>query len=238
MADRGTARTTSSGTASDMTTAASDGVDETPVTLELRGVSKTFGPVVALRSGTLTVDAGTIHGLVGENGAGKSTLVKVVAGVDPRDEGCFAPRARCRSSTPTAESKAAGVAVIDQEPMLFRTSSVTEKISMVVPVDRWRCIERGEMYAEAEASSRDSGCTSNHDARAGPVDRRPADHRDRQGDIPRRQPAHHGRADRGAQRRGGRAAVAVARSLGDEGRRWSSSHPASTRSSRSATPSL
>src|SRR5215211_1002102 len=42
--------------------------------LELRDVSKSFGPVVALRSGSLTVEAGSVHALVGENGAGKSTL--------------------------------------------------------------------------------------------------------------------------------------------------------------------
>ncbi|HEV2797244.1 MAG TPA: ATP-binding cassette domain-containing protein, partial [Nocardioides sp.] len=52
--------------------------------LELRDVSKSFGPVVALRSGSLRVDGGSIHALIGENGAGKSTLVKVVAGVHRR----------------------------------------------------------------------------------------------------------------------------------------------------------
>ena len=57
--------------------------------LELRDVSKSFGPVVALRSGSLRVEAGSIHALVGENGAGKSTLVKVVAGVHRRDGGEF-----------------------------------------------------------------------------------------------------------------------------------------------------
>ena len=60
----------------------------TPV-LELRDVSKSFGPVVALRSGSLRVQAGSIHALVGENGAGKSTLVKIVAGVHRRDAGDF-----------------------------------------------------------------------------------------------------------------------------------------------------
>lgn len=54
-------------------------------TLELRDVAKSFGPVAALRAGTLVVDPGSIHALVGENGAGKSTLVKIVAGVHRRD---------------------------------------------------------------------------------------------------------------------------------------------------------
>ena len=55
--------------------------------LELEGVTKAFGSVVALRSGSLHVEQGSIHALVGENGAGKSTLVKVVAGVYRPDAG-------------------------------------------------------------------------------------------------------------------------------------------------------
>ena len=55
--------------------------------LELRGVAKAFGPVLALRSGSIRAEAGSIHALVGENGAGKSTLVKIVAGVQRRDAG-------------------------------------------------------------------------------------------------------------------------------------------------------
>ena len=55
-------------------------VDDGVATLELRAVSKAFGSVVALRSGTLRVRPGSIHALVGENGAGKSTLIKIAAG--------------------------------------------------------------------------------------------------------------------------------------------------------------
>ena len=57
--------------------------------LVLRDVAKSFGAVVALRTGTLTLESGSIHALVGENGAGKSTLVKIVAGLYQRDAGEF-----------------------------------------------------------------------------------------------------------------------------------------------------
>ena len=57
--------------------------------LELRDVSKAFGPVIALRSGSLTLFSGSIHALVGENGTGKSTLVKIIAGLYHRDSGTF-----------------------------------------------------------------------------------------------------------------------------------------------------
>ena len=120
--------------------------------LELREVTKSFGSVVALRSGSLRAEAGSIHGLVGENGAGKSTLVKVVAGVHRRDGGEFLLDGAPSDFGSTAESKAAGIAVIYQEPTLFPDLSVTENIFMGrQPVGRSRRIDRAAMYAEAAA---------------------------------------------------------------------------------------
>src|SRR4051794_10223691 len=92
--------------------------------LELDGVQKSFGAVRALRSATLRVDAGSIHAVVGENGAGKSTLVKIVAGVHHRDAGILRFRGHDVDFGSTAESKAAGIAVIYQEPTLFPDLSV------------------------------------------------------------------------------------------------------------------
>ncbi len=51
--------------------------------LEMRGVSKSFAGVQALRDVNFIVETGQIHALVGENGAGKSTLMKVLSGVYP-----------------------------------------------------------------------------------------------------------------------------------------------------------
>jgi rhamnose transport system ATP-binding protein len=120
-------------------------------TLELRGVAKAFGPVLALRSGSLRVEAGSIHALVGENGAGKSTLVKIVAGVHRRDAGEMLLEGRPVDFGSTAESKAAGIAVIYQEPTLFPDLSVTENIFMGRQIlGRGRRIDRAAMYAEAD----------------------------------------------------------------------------------------
>src|SRR3954449_8366505 len=120
-------------------------------TLELRDVAKSFGSVAALRSGTLVVDAGSIHALVGENGAGKSTLVKIVAGVHQRDAGTFRFQGDDADFATTAAAKDAGIAVIYQEPTLFPDLSVTENIFMGrQPLTRGRRIDRATMYAEAE----------------------------------------------------------------------------------------
>ncbi|CAA9389743.1 MAG: Predicted L-rhamnose ABC transporter, ATP-binding component [uncultured Nocardioidaceae bacterium] len=120
--------------------------------LVLRDVRKSFGPVVALRSGTIEVAGGSIHALVGENGAGKSTLVKIVAGVHRRDAGEMLLDGEAVDFGSTAESKASGVAVIYQEPTLFPDLSVTENIFMGrQPLTSGRRIDRSAMYAETQA---------------------------------------------------------------------------------------
>ncbi len=126
-------------------------VSPSPAALQLTDVSKSFGPVVALRSGSLEVQSGSIHALVGENGAGKSTLVKIVAGVHRRDGGEFRLDGNPVDFGSTAESKGAGVAVIYQEPTLFPDLSVTENIFMGRQIrGRGRRIDKAAMYAEAE----------------------------------------------------------------------------------------
>jgi len=55
--------------------------------LEVTGVSKRYGPVLACDGVDLTAHGGEIHGLLGENGAGKSTLMKILLGLVHRDSG-------------------------------------------------------------------------------------------------------------------------------------------------------
>ncbi|WP_022891045.1 sugar ABC transporter ATP-binding protein [Agromyces subbeticus] len=119
--------------------------------LELRDIRKSFGAVVALRSGTIEVHAGSIHALVGENGAGKSTLVKIIAGLYRRDAGEFRLESADVDFTSTADSKAAGIAVIYQEPTLFPDLSVTENVFMGrQPTGRFGRIDRNAMRTEVD----------------------------------------------------------------------------------------
>jgi rhamnose transport system ATP-binding protein len=98
--------------------------------LSMANVSKSFGAVVALKSGALQVHRGSIHALVGENGAGKSTLVKIVSGLHSRDSGTFDFDGHSVDFQNTAEAKNAGIAIIYQEPTLFPDLSITENIFM------------------------------------------------------------------------------------------------------------
>lgn len=96
--------------------------------LELSAVAKSFGAVVALSDGELTLESGSIHALVGENGAGKSTLVKIIAGLYRPDRGEYRLDGRPVDFHTTAQAKDAGVAVIYQEPTLFPDLTVAENI--------------------------------------------------------------------------------------------------------------
>jgi ribose transport system ATP-binding protein len=55
--------------------------------LEMKNISKSFGPVNALKNVSFNVGSGEIHGLLGENGAGKTTLMNVLAGTFPQNSG-------------------------------------------------------------------------------------------------------------------------------------------------------
>ncbi|GIF72553.1 sugar ABC transporter ATP-binding protein [Asanoa siamensis] len=118
--------------------------------LALRGVSKSFGAVAALRDVDLELVAGETHALVGENGAGKSTLVRILAGVHPPDTGTMLLDGEPVTFGGPADARAAGIAVIYQEPTLFPDLSVAENIFMGrQPLRAGRRIDTAAMRARA-----------------------------------------------------------------------------------------
>ncbi len=120
------------------------------VLLALHHASKSFGPVIALSDGTIEIRAGEIHALVGENGAGKSTLIKVLAGVHHPDSGDFRFDGAPVTFRSPADSKAAGISVIYQEPTLFPDLTVAENIFIGrQPRGRVGLIDRAAMRSQA-----------------------------------------------------------------------------------------
>jgi simple sugar transport system ATP-binding protein len=87
--------------------------------LELKGIHKHFGPVHANNDISMTVEAGTIHGLLGENGAGKSTLMKVLSGFIHRDAGEILLDSRAVEFKTPAEAIRAGIGMLHQDPLDF-----------------------------------------------------------------------------------------------------------------------
>lgn len=92
--------------------------------VELRGVEKRFGRVVALRGVTFDLYPGEIHCLLGDNGAGKSTLIKILSGVFPPSAGeILFQGTPIRLSSPR-EALALGIATVYQDLALLPLMSV------------------------------------------------------------------------------------------------------------------
>lgn len=87
--------------------------------VELIDIHKHFGPVRANDGVSLTVEAGSIHGLLGENGAGKTTLMKCLSGYQAPDRGTIKVDGRIVSFSSPAEAIAAGVGMLHQDPLDF-----------------------------------------------------------------------------------------------------------------------
>ena len=96
--------------------------------LELSSIRKRFGGVHALRNGSLTVQRGQVHALIGENGAGKSTLVKIVAGMLRRDGGDMRWKGREVDFARPAEAHAVGIHMVHQESLLAPHLTVAENV--------------------------------------------------------------------------------------------------------------
>lgn len=96
--------------------------------VELTGIVKRFGGVVALGGVDLTIEPGETHALLGENGAGKSTLIRVLAGAIVPDEGTIRVDGELRHFTQPAQASEAGIAAVYQEPMIYPHLSVQENI--------------------------------------------------------------------------------------------------------------
>ncbi|MGW4661438.1 ATP-binding cassette domain-containing protein, partial [Streptomyces sp. NPDC004279] len=98
--------------------------------LALKGISKSFGAVRALRDVSLELFPGEVHALAGENGAGKSTLIKTLAGVHRPDAGQVLLDGEPVVFHGPGDARDAGIAVIYQEPTLFPDLSIAENIFM------------------------------------------------------------------------------------------------------------
>jgi ABC-type sugar transport system ATPase subunit len=122
--------------------------------VELRDVSKRFGGIQALKGITMSIEAGTVHGLVGENGAGKSTLGKIVGGAVSRDGGDLLIEGRPVDYRSPRDALADGIAVIQQEVTLVPDLTVAQNVLLGVETARGLGFDRSDMrrrYADLVA---------------------------------------------------------------------------------------
>jgi len=100
----------------------------TTSTIELTSVSKTYGPVHALRDVSLEVRPGEVLGLIGENGAGKSTLIGVLSGTVRPDAGTMQVHGQAAPLGDPRALSSLGISVVVQEQALVESLRVYENI--------------------------------------------------------------------------------------------------------------
>ena len=98
--------------------------------LELRGITKRFGALVANDHIDLTVEEGEIHALLGENGAGKSTLMNVLYGLYQADEGQILLDGEVQHFAGPGDAMAAGIGMVHQHFMLIPVFTVAENVML------------------------------------------------------------------------------------------------------------
>jgi ABC-type sugar transport system ATPase subunit len=110
--------------------------------LELRGISKSYGPVRALSDVSFGLYPGEVMALVGDNGAGKSTLVSVVSGAMKPDEGNILVNGTEHAFETAEEARAAGIETVFQTLALAPTLDITENVylgrELLRPNGLWR----------------------------------------------------------------------------------------------------
>jgi general nucleoside transport system ATP-binding protein len=111
-----------------VTPAPETSVDAVGSGLQLRGITKRFGSLVANDRIDLDIRPGEIHCLLGENGAGKSTLMNVLYGLLQPDEGTITVDGRPLVSRGPKDSMAAGIGMVHQHFMLVDVFTVAENM--------------------------------------------------------------------------------------------------------------
>ncbi len=96
--------------------------------LEMKGIQKSFYGNQVLRDVDFTLEAGTVHALMGENGAGKSTLMNILDGIHKRDGGTIRIDGQEVEINSPSEAQEKGIAMIHQELTTIPEMSVAENI--------------------------------------------------------------------------------------------------------------
>jgi ribose transport system ATP-binding protein len=120
--------------------------------IQMKGVTKDFPGVKALKSVDLNIYKGKIMALLGENGAGKSTLMKILTGVYEKTSGEIVLNGEQVQIKNTREAQNMGIAIIHQELNLISNLSIGENIFLGrEPVNSFGKIEWSKLYKAAKA---------------------------------------------------------------------------------------
>lgn len=145
------------------------------VIMECRGITKTFGPVVALDRVDLFVKRGEVRGLLGENGSGKSTVTSIFSGMQPADSGEMFYKGQPWKPRSMEWAATQGVGMIVQETGTVPEITVAENM-FLCQADRFASFQgrsgrrwgfvNGKAMAQAAQKALDDIGASHIDARA------------------------------------------------------------------------
>jgi ribose transport system ATP-binding protein len=140
-----------------------DAVETVGASIDMLGVSKSYGGVRAVREVDLSVRPGEVHALLGENGAGKSTLMKILSGEVDADAGEIRIDDRPVRLGSPAEAQRAGIAMIHQELDLVPALSVAENIFLGrEPRTRFGTVDRARTARDTRALLDRAGVDLDH----------------------------------------------------------------------------
>jgi len=129
--------------------------DSKPPQLDVTGMSKHFGSMVALDDVSLTLESGSFHALLGENGAGKSTLVKCIMGYHHPDKGSVLINRTSQSIRSPRDAHMLGIGMVYQHFTLVANMTVAENLLLsrpdIPPVVHW-AEERRQMEAFVDST--------------------------------------------------------------------------------------
>ncbi|MDT8856575.1 ABC transporter ATP-binding protein [Paracoccaceae bacterium Fryx2] len=117
-----------------------------PLAIELRGISKAFGPVQANKDISFKAARGTIHGIIGENGAGKSTLMSILYGFYKADAGEIFIGGKATVIPDSQSAIRAGIGMVFQHFKLVQNFTVLENVILGA--------EEGQMLRPSLAKAR------------------------------------------------------------------------------------
>ena len=127
------------------------------IILTLKNITKEFPGVKALDDVTISIERGTIHGLVGENGAGKSTLIKVLAGIYQPNAGEVILEGETQKFNSPIAARNAGIAVVHQEIKLAEPLTVAENMFLGNVMMKGKIVDWAGMRKRAQEIVDDLG---------------------------------------------------------------------------------
>jgi len=133
--------------------------------IELRGITKRFGSLVANDAINLKIRAGEVLGLLGENGAGKTTLMNTLSGLYRPDEGTIVIDGKETRFEGAGDAIRAGIGMVHQQFMLVPVFTVAENVVLgVEPTGRFDHLDLAKARQQVKAISAEHGLDVDPDA--------------------------------------------------------------------------